>query len=41
MIKKLRYLFTLMLLLVASVGWADTVTFTAGTDVGSSSVLQR
>ena len=38
MIKKLRYLFTLMLLLVASVGWADEVFYTLdGTVTGGTS----
>ena len=36
MIKKLRYLFTLMLLLVASVGWAEEVYYTLTPATGSN-----
>lgn len=37
MTKKLRVLCTLLLCMIASVGWGDEVTFTSGTDLGGNS----
>ncbi len=39
--KNLRYFMTLLLMMVASVGWADTVTFTAGTDVSEGTSITK
>lgn len=41
MTKKLRYLCTLLLLVVAGVAWGDEVIFTAGTDKGPTTVQKN